>query len=70
MISISSKGILGEEDFSCLRLKKAVFPAGQTDGHQVGKNRYAADSENFWLRDKFRTIAEKEIFATSKSHLI
>jgi hypothetical protein len=50
MISISSKGICGEDGFGGQRLKKAIIPAGKAGGHQVKKSRYALDMESFLAR--------------------
>jgi hypothetical protein len=62
MISISSKGICGEDDFGCARLKEGRLSAGNAGSHQVEKSRYGLDMEGFWLCDKFRIIADINTF--------
>jgi hypothetical protein len=47
MISISSKGICGEDDLGCPRLKKARLPAGIGGGLKVEKRRYSMDMGGF-----------------------
>jgi hypothetical protein len=58
MISISSRGICGEDDFRCARLKKARLPAGTAGVFQAKKYRYGVDMGGFWFRDKCRIIAD------------
>jgi hypothetical protein len=43
MTSISSRGICGEDNFRCPRLKEARLPAGKAGGHQVEKSRCDLD---------------------------
>jgi hypothetical protein len=38
MISISSKGLRGEEDFRYQRLKKAMLAEGKAEAHQIKKS--------------------------------
>ena len=58
MIFIYSRGICGENDFRRSGPRGAGLPAGKARGHQVEKSRYVLDMEGFWLRDKFRIIAD------------
>ncbi len=43
MISISSKGHCGEDDFRHLRLKETRLPGRKRGSYQVEKSRYALD---------------------------
>jgi hypothetical protein len=35
-----------------------MLPVGNEVGYRVEKSRYALDMEGFWLRDRFRIIAD------------
>jgi hypothetical protein len=58
MISISSKGICGENDFSRARLKEGRLSAGKAGIHQAEKSLYRLDMKGFWPGDKYQIIAE------------
>ena len=47
MICISSRGICGEDDFGCPRLKEGSLSTGKAEGHQVEKSRYGLDMGGF-----------------------
>jgi len=38
MVCISSRGICGEDDFGCPRLKEGSLSTGKAEGHQVEKS--------------------------------
>ncbi len=62
MISISSRGNCGEDDFRYLRSKEAKLPGGKAWGHQVEKSRYEMDKGSFQQPDKSLVIAVLKTF--------
>ena len=50
MISISSEGLCGVEDFRGPRLNGARLTVGKAGGHRVEKSRYALDMECLFAR--------------------
>jgi hypothetical protein len=45
MVSISSKGLCGGNDFRCTHLKEGRLSSAKAWGHQVEKSRYALDNK-------------------------
>jgi hypothetical protein len=58
MIFISSRGLCGEDDLRCPRMKEVRLPAGKVGCHQMEKRRYGLDMRSFWPGDNCRIIAD------------
>jgi hypothetical protein len=53
LISISSQGLCGEEDFGCVGQKKAKIPAGMAGSLQAKKDEYPVNMRSFQSCDRF-----------------
>ena len=58
LIFISSRGICGENDFGCQRLKKARLPGRKKEPFQVEMYWYALEMGGFWPGANYWIIAE------------